>query len=236
MRKGIAQLIRKKLGAAPEMPDSTVLKQAMDGDLGEIKNLDSEIIAREQRLGLDSLQSPDGGEAAGRELQELRAKRERLSAKCESLRPEIADALKREAVAEQLAQCDVVDREGLKCEEVARELSLWIDGLIPIAKRLFAADRDFKAAAAAHDAGSLVNWGIGNLADDFCDLIAVEVYQRVDAKAPPRLLEMEHGTYGRHFYERVNIECFVAKLRGCARAMRDTIQERAKPQPSSKAA
>ncbi|MGA8641334.1 hypothetical protein [Candidatus Binatus sp.] len=237
MAKGIVQFIREKLGAAPDALDSSVLAQAMEEALGEVSSLDSEILAREQRLGRDSIESPDGGEAAGRELQELRSKRDRLTAKCESLGPEIANATEREMIAELEAQCDIAEEKKQKCEEAVRALSVAIDAVIPAAKLVFATQRDFVEAAGDRNAS---NWGLyRNLSEDFCDLIAVEAYLRSEVNAPPRLREMEHGTYGRQLYERLNIERFMASLRGCAQAMRSQVQdrrERGKPRPSSKAA
>ena len=54
-KMGLMQFIREKLGADSEMLDSAVLTKALDETLQEIKELDSKIVAREQRLGFDSI-------------------------------------------------------------------------------------------------------------------------------------------------------------------------------------
>jgi hypothetical protein len=146
---GIVQLIRQKLGAAPDTLDSSVLTQAVDEALGEIKSLDSEILTREQRLGRDSIESPDGGEAAGRELQELRSKRDRLSAKCNSLRREIDEALKREADTEQISRFEAAAEKGRQCLTLAADLIAALAPVIAIASALDDATSELAGSIAA---------------------------------------------------------------------------------------
>ena len=97
---GILQSIRERLGAAPEMPDSAALTQALGEKLQEVNRIDADILALERRLPLDVILNPDGGEASSRELADLKSKHDRLTATCAALRRENTEALARERADE----------------------------------------------------------------------------------------------------------------------------------------
>jgi len=106
---GILQSIRAKLGVSPEMPDSAALTQALGEKLQEVNRIDADILALERRLPLDVIQNPDGGEASSRELADLKSKHDRLTATCDALRRENAEALARERAAELAARWNTAE-------------------------------------------------------------------------------------------------------------------------------
>jgi hypothetical protein len=151
---GILQSIRERLGAAPDLPDSKVLAQALGDKLQEINTVNAEILAHEERLPLDVIQSSDGGEASGRELADLKIKRDRLSATCDALRREIAAALEREADAEKISEFQAAAEKGRECLPLAKDLIAAIVPAAEAARALLDADAEFVRAMPLKNADS----------------------------------------------------------------------------------
>ena len=128
---GILQSIRERLGVAPELPDSEALTQALGDKLQEINGLDAEIPARELRLPLDVIQDADGGDAASRELADLKSKRERLAATCDLLRREIATAREREADTQKIFEFEAAAEKARACAPLVKDL---VKAIVPAAE------------------------------------------------------------------------------------------------------
>src|ERR1039458_8200512 len=128
---GILQSIRERLGVAPELPDSEALTQALGDKLQEINGLDAEIPARGRRLPLDVIQDADGGDAASRELADLKSKRERLAATCDLLRRELATAREREADAQKIFEFEAAAEKARACAPLVKDL---VKAIVPAAE------------------------------------------------------------------------------------------------------
>jgi hypothetical protein len=149
---GILQSIRERLGVAPELPDSEALDQALGDKLQEINTVNAEILAHEERLPLDVIQSPDRGEASGRELVDLKSTRDRLTATCDALRREIAAAIKREATAEKIAELEATAEKGRACLPLAKALIEAMGPAVAAARAFLVAHKDFVKAIPMSDA------------------------------------------------------------------------------------
>ena len=128
---GIAQQIRAMLGIGSELPDSAVFTQALGDKLQEVNRLDADIPAREQRLPLDVIQDADGGDAASRELADLKSKRERLAATCDLLRRELATAREREADAQKIFEFEAAAEKARACAPLVKDL---VKAIVPAAE------------------------------------------------------------------------------------------------------
>ena len=73
---GFLQLIREKLGAAPDMPDSAVLTQALGEALDKLNKIDARIAELKSGISLDVARSDDAAAATRAQLAELRSERE----------------------------------------------------------------------------------------------------------------------------------------------------------------
>ena len=152
------------------------------------------------------------------------------------LETKLVEVRESEAIAELEAQCDVADEKLRKCEEAARAFVEAFETIIPAARVLFKAHADFVAAGID---GHTRAWEVDrNIAESFCDLVACELYLRVDGvPLTPRVNELLGPYRPPEPQPRATIESFMKRLRGCAEAMRHGVQyrrEHGKPRSSSK--
>lgn len=149
------------------------------------------------------------------------------------LEAKLVEVRESEAIAELEAQCDVADEKLRKCEEAARAFVEAFETIIPAAKALFKAHADF---AAADFNGHTRGWAVDrNIAESFCDLVACEIYLRLeDVPLTPRVNELLGPYRPPEPQPRATIESFMKRLRGCAEAMRHGVQYRREHRSSSK--
>jgi hypothetical protein len=143
---GWIQKIRERLGLEADIPDSGVIKQALSEALQERDLANADIHGREQRLGLDSIRDPDGDDARAQDLAQLRAKRDTLTAKCDSLQRELDAALEREADDETISQYETAAEKGRECSPLVRTLIEVTTQAATAAQALLEAHRDFVGA------------------------------------------------------------------------------------------